>query len=196
MRAFTHLAMLLALLSYATNSTADANDGDLFGYSLGDRYTEQQNEPDNTGRLILFATQNPVKPATIEKVYVAVTPVSRTIGKIAGEAWFESGEDALVAYERFRAILRNKYEGWQSEERNEQHMHATRFWAASNELNVQVSGPHRGDLVALPEQPFRLQITLSYQPTTAAAVEFERLANGEIEQSAAGKYTEDELQGL
>jgi hypothetical protein len=175
---------------------ADANDGDLFGYSLGERYTEQLSEPGNAGRLILIATQNPVKPAAIEKVYVLVTPVSRTIGKIAGEAWFESGEDALVTYERFRTILRNKYKGWESEERSEQHLHATRFWAAGNALNVQVSGPHRGDLVTSAEQPFRLQITLSYQPTTAAAVEFERLANGEIEQTAAGKYTEDELQGL
>jgi len=196
MRAIALSIMLPVLLFYTTNAAADANDGDLFGYSLGDRYTEQESEPRDNGQLALIATQNPVKPAAIEKVYVLVTPVSRTIGKIAGETWYESGEDAIVAYERFRAILRDKYGDWETREQTEQQFHTSRFLMGDYDLNVQVSGPHRGDLGASSKQAFRFMIALSFQPSSDAAIRFESLANEEIAQSTAGRFTEEEIQGL
>jgi hypothetical protein len=196
MRAITQSVLLLPLLFHAAASNADANDGGLFGFSLGDRYTEQVVEVLDEGQLVLISTRNPVKPADIEQVYVLVTPISHSIGKIAGETWYESGEDAVVAYERFRAILRNKYSGWDTDERTEQHYHASRFWAGNHELNVQASGPHNGEMGESLEQAFLFRIVLSYLPSTPAAIEYESLANAEIEQSASGKYSEEEVQGL
>lgn len=196
MRAITQSVMLLPLLFYTSTSSADANDGDLFGYSLGNRYTEQVSEALDDGQLVLITTQNPVKPADIEKVYVLVTPISHSVGKIAGETWYESGEDAVVAYERFRTILRNKYSGWETDERTEQHFHDSRFWAGNHELNVQASGPHRGEMGEALERPFRFWIVLSYLPSTPAAIEYETLSKAEIEQSASGKFSEEEVQGL
>ena len=196
MRAITRSVMLLPLLFYTPASIADANDGDLFGYSLGNRYTENMREAPDEGQLVLLTAQNPVKPPDIERVYVLVTPISHSIGKIAGETWYESGEDAIVAYERFRAILRNKYSGWEADERTEQHYHASRFWAGDHELNVLASGPHRGEMGEPLEHAFLFRIVLSYLPSTPAAIEYETLANAEIEQSASGKYSEEDVQGL
>jgi hypothetical protein len=196
MRVISLSIILPVLLLHTTNSEADANDGDLFGYTLGSRYLEQESEPAADGQLVLIAAQNPVKPAAIENVYVLVTPVSHTIGKIAGETWFESGEEALVAYERFRGILRDKYGDWETQERTDQQFHASRFWMGDNELNVQVSGPHQGDLGMSSERVFRFTIALSFQPSSDAAVRFETLANEEIAKSTASRFTEEETQGL
>ena len=178
------------------SAIADANDGDLFGYSLGASYDESDDKPQDDARLVLIATKNPVKPAGIETVYVLVTPVSRTIGRIAGETWFASGEDAIVAYERFRSILRKKYSGWETEERSEQHYQGAVFRSGDYALSVRASGPHRGNLANSQERPFQLVVSLSYRPSTVAAAEFESLANNEIKETAADRFSEDEVQGL
>ena len=190
-------ALFAAIMLFSPAAAmADANDGDLFGYALGDTYTETDDKPQDNARLVLIAAQNPVKPTGIETVYVLVTPISRTIGKVAGETWFASGEDAILAYERFRSILRNKYSNWETEERSEQHLQAARFQSGNYALSVQASGPHRGSLVKFPDRPFQLVVALSYRPSVAAAAEFESLANAENKQVAADQFSEDEVQGL
>jgi len=196
MRIVFRVTLMIAMLAPITHAFADANGGDLFGYTLGDRYREADNKPRDDGRLVLIATQNPLKPDAIEKVYVLTTPLSRSIGKIAGETWFASGEDAIVAYERFRSILRNKYSHWESEEQSEMHFQGVRFSSGDYVLSVQASGPHRDNAAKISEKPFQFLITLSYSPATDAAIEFEALANEEIEQMAAEKYSEDEVRGL
>jgi len=190
-------AIVAAVIVFSSGSAiADANDGDLFGYSLGAAYKESDDKLQDDTRLVLIATQSPVKPAGIETVYVLVTAVSRTIGKVAGETWFESGEDAIVAYEQFRSILRKRYSDWQSEERSEQHFQGAVFRSGDYALSVKASGPHRGSLGKSQEQPFQLVISLSYLPSTVAAAEFESLADNEIEETAADRFSEDEVQGL
>jgi hypothetical protein len=196
MRASLSAGYFLTMLLSANVSHGDANDGDLFGYSLGTRYSEQPHEPADSGKLVLLTTQNPIKPTAIEQVFVLVTPVSRSIGKIAGETWYESGEDALVAYEQFRVILRKKYSQWDSDENTQQNFHASRFWSEDFELSVRVSGPHRDNPMMPPNKSFQFVITLIYKPSTSAAIEFEAMANAEIKQSAAGEFSEDEVQGL
>lgn len=196
MRGYLLSAILLALLSYTSDSRGDANDGDLFGYSLGTRYTGQPYEPTNLGQLVLITAQNPVKPSAIEQVFVLVTPISRSIAKIAGETWYESGEDALVAYEQFRFILRKKYSHWESDETTQQNVHASRLWSGDYELSVRVSGPHRDNPLMPPDKSFQFLIALIYRPSTSAAMKFEEMANAEIKQSAAGEFSEDETRGL
>jgi hypothetical protein len=189
--------MFAAIVLFSSAAAmADANDGDLFGYALGDTYTETDDKPQDDARLVLIAAQNPVKPTGIETVYVLVTPISRTIGKVAGETWFASGEDAILAYERFRSILRKKYINWETEERSEQHLQAAQFQSGNYTLSVHASGPHRGSLVKSPDRPFQLVVALSYRPSVAAATDFESLANAEIKQVAADQFSEDEVQGL
>ncbi len=190
-------AMFAAIMLFSSAAAmADANDGDLFGYALGDTYTETDEKPKDDARLVLIAAQNPVKPTGIETVYVLVTPISRTIGKVAGETWFASGEDAILAYERYRSILRKKYINWETEYRREQHLQAGQFQSGIYTLSVHASGPHRGSLVKSPDRPFQLVVALSYRPSVAAAAEFESLANDEIKQIAADQFSEEEVQGL
>jgi len=196
MRKYRQAIFAAVMMFSSAVAIADANDGDLFGYALGDTYTETDDKSQDDARLVLIAAQNPVKPAGIETVYVLVTPVSRTIGKVAGEAWFASGEDAILAYERFRSILRNKYSSWETEERSEQHFQAARFQSGNYTLSVQASGPHRGSVVKFPERPFQLVVALSYRPSVTAAAEFESLANDEIRQVAADQLSEDDVRGL
>jgi hypothetical protein len=196
MRTTLLTAVLLALLSYAEASRGDANDGELFGYSLGTRYSEQQDEQIVSGKLLLLAARDPVKPAAIAQVFVLISPISHSIGRIAGETWYESGEDALVAYEQFRIILRKKYSNWESEEQTRQQFHASRFWSGDYELSVRVSGPHSENPNMPPNKTFQFLITIIYKPGTTAASEFESMANAEIKQSAMGNFSEDEVRGL
>ena len=196
MRKTLQVMFAATMLFSSAAALADANDGDLFGFALGDSYKETNDKPQDDARLVLIEAQNAVKPTGIDTVYVLVTPVSRTIGKIAGETWFGSGEDAIVAYERFRSILRKKYADWETEERSEQHYQGARFQSGNYALSVQASGPHRGNLGKYPDRPFQLVLALSYRPSVAAAVEFEALANAEIKQVTAEQFSEDEVQGL
>ena len=175
---------------------ADASTGDFFGYTLGNRYSGPDHKTHDDGRLVLIATTNPVKPDSIETVYVLVTPESRTIGKIAGEAWYGSGEDAIVSYERLRAILRNKYASWETEEQSRQHYQGARFWTGDYNLSLQVSGPHRDESAIQKERPFQLVLALSYMASTVAAEKFEQLAKAEISQAEAEAYSEEESRGL
>jgi len=196
MRSVLQAIVATTMLFSVRVAFADANDGDLFGYTLGDSYTEPDNNPQDDARLVLIAVQNPLKPTGIDTVYVLVTPVSRTIGRIAGETWYASGEDAIVAYERFRSILRNKYSDWKTEEQSAQHFQTARFQSGDYVLSVQASGPHRSNIAKFPERPFQFVVTLSYQASAYAAIEFESLANEEIKQVAADRFSEDEVKGL
>jgi len=168
----------------------------LFGYELGDRYTTQQNDSQGGGKLLLIEARDPVKPRSIDKVYVLLTPVTHSIGRITGETWYTSGENAIVEYERYRVILRQKYGDWESEERTEQSFHMSRFSKGDHELILRVSGPHRGDLAPSESHVFRFLLTLNYKPSTEKSVTFEAMANKEIEQSGVGIFSQDDTQGL
>ena len=196
MRSITLTTVLLASIFYTAISRGDVNNGDLFGYGLGDRYATQQNESQGGGKLLLIEARDPVKPRSIDKVYVLLTPVTHSIGRIAGETWYASGEDAIVEYERYRVILRQKYGDWESEERTEQNFHMSRFSKGNHELILRVSGPHQGDLAPSESHVFRFLLTLNYKPSTEKAVAFEAMANKEIEQSGAGNYSKEDLKGL
>ena len=196
MRAITRTSVLLALTLYTTISHADANDGDLFGYALGDQYAIQEIQSQGGGQLLLIDSQDPIKPKTIDNVYVLLTPITHSIGKIAGETWYASGENAIVEYERYRVILRDKYGDWASEETTEQKFHVSRFSKGNHELVVQVSGPHSADLAPSTSRVYRFLLSLSFKPGTEEAASFEAMANKEIEQSTAGRYSGDDVKGL
>lgn len=196
MRVLALTAALAISTFFAETTHADASDGELFGYALGKQYTEQDDESQTGGQLSLIEAKDPVKPKSIDKVFVLLTPVSHSIGRIAGETWYASGEDAIVAYERFRVILREKYSAWESEERTEQNIHASRFSDGVHELNLHVSGPHGDDTAPSASHVFRFLLTLSYLPSTEKAMAFDALAKKEMQQSATGKYSQDDLKGL
>ena len=191
------LTLTLVNLVFAHQQVmADANDGELFGFELGSSYQEQDKKDHDDGRLVLIATQSPVKPDAIDTVYVLVTPISRSIGKIAGESWYESGEDAIVSYERFRSILRSKYDNWESVERSEIHLQGTQFTDDDYMINLQVSGPHRDSGVQHTGKPFQFVLSISYKVASASATEFELMANEEIKNSKAAAFKDSDTRGL
>lgn len=195
MRLVLTLTLVYLLLAHQ-QVMADANDGELFGYELGSSYQEQDQKDHDDGRLVLIATQSPVKPDAINTVYVLVTPISRSIGKIAGETWYESGEDAIVSYERFRSILRSKYDNWESVERSEIHLQGTQFTNDDYTINLQVSGPHRDAGVQHTGKPFQFVLSISYKVASASATEFELMANEEIKNSKAAAFKDSDTRGL
>ena len=196
MRLYVTLALLVMPYAGPQQAFADANDGDLFGFALGALYGEKDNKSNDDGRLVLIATSAPVKPDAIDAVYVLVTPISRTIGKIAGESWHASGEDAIVSYERFRSILRSKYDNWESVERSELHLQATQLKHGDYTLNLQVSGPHRDSGVEHGGKPFQLVLSLSYAVASQSAAEFELMANEEIREAKSSAFSDGETRGL
>jgi len=196
MQAVLRALAIAALGLQVSPANADANDGELFGNTLGERHDDSGKPLENSGRLLSFVVSDAIKPALIDIVYVMVTPVSNTVGKIAGETWYESGEDAILAYERFRSILRKKYSDWETDERSELHYQGSRFWSGDYVLGVQASGPHSSAPVFDPGRPFQLVISMSYLPATRQSVEFEALAAAEIKQVEAGLYTEEDVRGL
>lgn len=168
-----------ALLTSAVIAVAhaDARDGEFFGYTLGQEFLEPDDGSHDAGRVKLIAANKPVKPDSIESVYVLVTPVTRTIGRIAGETWYANGEEAIVAYERFREILRSRYADWRIDEQTDLHFHMTRFRHGDYVLGVQASGPHRDAVSGKDDRPFQLVLSLSYAGDTAAGSTFDALAN-------------------
>jgi len=185
------------LFGYSLGERYDeANDGELFGYSLGERYDEACKPLDDSSSLPSFVVSDAYKPNSIDIVLVTVTPVSNTVGKIAGETWFEAGEDAIVAYERFRSFLRQKYSEWETDERSEIHYQGSRFWSGDYVLSVQASGPHTNIPFYGVGRPFQLVISINYLPSTKPALEFEALANAEIKQVAADRFNEEDVRGL
>jgi len=196
MRVLALTAVFAISTFFAETTQADANDGELFGYALGKQYARQEDESQTGGQLLLIEAKDPVKPKSIDKVFVLLTPVSRSIGRIAGETWYASGEDAIVTYERFRVILREKYGAWESEERTEQNVHASRFSDGIHELNLHVSGPHRDGIAPSASHEFRFLLTLSYLPSTKQALAFDALAKKEMQQSATSTYSDEDTKGL
>ena len=190
------LAVLVIGAAWASCALADANDGEFFGFELGARYLETDNRQHDDERLVLVATKDPVKPDSIDSVYVLVTPVSRSIGKIAGEAWFQSGEDAIVAYERFRSFLRNKYENWDSEEQSDVNRQVSQFTNGDYVLVLQVTGPHRTGTASAVDKPFQLVLTLAYAAGSRKANEFETMAAAEIREAANANLAEKDIRGL
>lgn len=196
MRTYLSLVVFIILLPCYDTSFADANDGELFGYSLGMKYSESTDKQRQNAPLVLITAESPIKPSAVEQVFVLASPVSHTIGKIIGETWYESGEDALVAYEQFRIILRKKYGEWEHNEITQQTFHASQFRTEKYDLNVQVSGPHRDNPLMPPNRTFQFQISLAFRASTSAAVEFENLADVEFKRSTTGTFSDDELRGL
>ena len=190
------LAALVIGAAWSGCALADANSGEFFGFELGARYLDTDDRQHDDQRLVLVATKNPVKPDTIDSVYVLVTPVSRSIGKIAGEAWFQSGEDAIVAYERFRSFLRNKYDNWNSEEQSDVNRQVSQFTNGDYALVLQVTGPHRTGTASPIDKPFQLVLTLAYAAGTTKANEFEAMAAAEIREAANANLEEKDIRGL
>jgi len=186
MRTVLKFLVVATLALQLSQAFADANDGELFGYSLGERYDD----------LPSFVVSDAYKPNSIDIVFVTVTPVSNTVGKITGETWFESGEDAILAYERFRSFLRQKYSEWKTDERSEKLYQGSRFWSGDYVLSVQASGPHTNIPFYGAGRPFQLIISMNYLPSTKPSLEFEALANAEIKQVAADRYNEEDVRGL
>lgn len=115
--------MLAAL--YTPLGQSDAGKGELFGYRLGDIY-----EGDETGEWSHSASRiyvdNASKHDDIDNVWVMVTPSTRTIIAIEGEAVlpFEDREsravpffDAVVIYDKYRQLLTDIYPNWEAKDK-------------------------------------------------------------------------------
>jgi len=103
---FIHISLIFtAPLSYA-----DATEGELFGYKLGDKYTFT----DKTialphGKEFHTLAETPVTPEDIEYVLLNITATSHTITQMVTETIFENNQDALSFAKKYANILRAKY---------------------------------------------------------------------------------------
>ena len=82
MTALTRSIFFVALMLYAAVSAADASDGELFGYAIGDQHDVSPDTPHQETQLIKVTTHSVVKPTEVDQVFVIVTTMTNTIGVI------------------------------------------------------------------------------------------------------------------
>jgi len=106
--------LLLCFFWLPLLSLADANQGEMGGYQLGQRYamdaaTQWQAENDKS---VKIATQQAIKPDGVDKVYVYASPGSHTIGKIIYQNEYPDLDSAAAAAEGYRGQLQAEYPDW------------------------------------------------------------------------------------
>jgi hypothetical protein len=107
-------------LSPASTARADASEGELFGYKLGDRYpvselTQGRRLSVFRPALLELVAEHPVKAKDIDEVHLVTTLKSYTIASIFSVNTFDHREDAEIFAQQYAAILRAKYPEWQRE---------------------------------------------------------------------------------
>ncbi len=128
-----------------TPTLADANDGELFGYRLGDRYVVGS---DTSAHVIGLAghdalrivADQAVTPDDVSEVQILCTVGSCRIGAISGIIKPASQQAAMETADRYVRLLRNLY----------------RDWAASEE-------PH-SQIVTLRKSPYVIQVMRFQMP--------------------------------
>jgi hypothetical protein len=128
-----------------TPAPADANDGELFGYRLGDRYVVG---PDTSAHVIGLAGHDALRvvaaqavtPDDVSEVQILCTVGSCRIGAISGIIKPVSQQAAIETADRYVRLLRNLY----------------RDWAASEDPNSQI--------VTLRKSPYVIQVMRFQMP--------------------------------
>lgn len=94
---------------------ADASQGEMGGYSLGERYrfnadTMFQQAADGS---LKVTAQAPSKPNDIQTVYLYTAPASHVIGKIVYHSEFATLDEARGLATSYQQILEDLYPGWE-----------------------------------------------------------------------------------
>ena len=114
-----HLKILLAFLitfisafALSNIATADAVEGELFGYKIGDSYepTERtKKQSDRGGTVFVIRAENAKKPDDVGKVYLVASTTSLTIGDIYSVRSFRDKNKAEEFAYKYTAFLAAKY---------------------------------------------------------------------------------------
>lgn len=110
-----HLKLLLALLiifAFTNTVLADAANGELFGYKIGDGYeiTEKTKKKINVGgTAVVIKAEEARKPEDVGKVYVVTSTMSYTIGTIYSTRKFRNKNIAEEFAHKYTSFLAAKY---------------------------------------------------------------------------------------
>ena len=113
-RRLIQVILLTAALAPA-GSIADANQGELGGYRLGNKYPFNADTKFETAadRSLKIMAQAPVKPGDIPTVYLYATPATHTIGKIVYHRGFADLAAAEALATDYQLRLEALYPGWE-----------------------------------------------------------------------------------
>jgi hypothetical protein len=114
-----HLKILLAFLitsvsAFALSNTAmaDAADGELFGYKIGDSYeiTEKTKKKINVdGTVVVIKAEAAKQPEDVGKVYIVTSTMTYTIGTIYSTRKFRNANIAEEFAHKYTSFLAAKY---------------------------------------------------------------------------------------
>jgi len=106
------LIIFLSVLAIPRSVMADAADGELFGYKIGDSYeiTEKTKKKINVGgTAVVIKAEEARKPEDVGKVYVVTSTMSYTIGTIYSMRKFRNKNIANEFAHRYSSFLAAKY---------------------------------------------------------------------------------------
>lgn len=109
------LVIWLLLLCLPGICAADANQGEMAGYRLGDAYplTSHTSSSAAADRSLKVKAEQAVAPDDVDTVYLYITPRSHTIGKIVLHKDYARLEEAAQAANQFKAQLEAEYADWE-----------------------------------------------------------------------------------
>lgn len=110
-----HLKILVALLitfAFTNTAMADAADGELFGYKIGDNYeiTEKTKKKGSRGgSVFVIKAENARKPEDVGKVYLVTSTITHTILDIYSTRNFRDKNKAEEFAHKYTTFLAAKY---------------------------------------------------------------------------------------
>ena len=108
------LFLIIFIFVSATTGTAmaDAADGELFGYKIGDSYeiTEKTKKKINIGgTVVAIKAENAKQPEDVGKVYIVTSTMTYTIGTIYSTRKFRNANIAEEFAHKYTSFLAAKY---------------------------------------------------------------------------------------
>jgi hypothetical protein len=167
------LITLISFLLLSLQANADANDGELFRYKLGNQYPIN-NQTEAIGNFesppFFFPVEQPVKPANVGEVSLSFTPISFTILSIATNRSFEAQQedaaDNLV--NEYKTLYKTKYSDWEDTTVSDcagwpdcgKESAIMQMILTNGTYQLQISKSQH----LFPPLPFTVSISLSYRP--------------------------------
>ena len=111
----TRILIFISLILFSAAIIADANDGEYFGYNLGDKFRVPRGAAAKyhiTGAMI-YVVDPRRQPHHIDSMSIYVSPKSSVIGSIFGEWYFSSARSAKDFANQYLSALEEKYGHWQ-----------------------------------------------------------------------------------
>ena len=116
----TRSLVFLCLILLSSAASADANDGEYLGYTLGEQFKAPRgaNSQHHITGALVYVVPPRNQPHHIDSMSLYVSPKSLQIGSVFGEWYFSSVRSAEDFADRYLERLEQKYSHWKRKGRS------------------------------------------------------------------------------